>query len=519
MGSFLFMHRTCVVEGNQMHTSFHLGIGHYGIGFKDGVNTVISRNVRALLDIDPTMKITLFGKLAPEHRNFINSQKGIIDYRNIDEFDPESSLGRIVKKSIYEQQVHDYIWQGTNIAEVLVQRLSDMDVIIAENLGIGIDPPVTYAYYLYTQYCYTAREHRTFIYRFHDFVQQRPVNFSNVKKFFQFRFGETPNWHSILYPAYPNIKYIAINRYDQRRLIEHGIEERNIFYIPNSVDRSIIPPDDRREELRRKIIERERLDPTVQFILYPVRCVRRKNVEEAIFLTRFFNCLAEGRSSSNNIKIKGKFHLLISLKPEKGDDAVYAGILERFVKEHDLPVTIGLNDLVSLEREYNPEEPQRIVRYSVGDIYRAADLVITTSTLEGFGFVYIEPWLLDRAVIGRSIPFVTPDFQAAGMKLGHLYTALIVDRMDFKDIGQEKGNPDEVLLERLKRVHKLEDPIFLDRFIESNETSMLATLRLFEMEHRRSIIEKNRDVVEEVYSQENIGRKLYKVITSSSDRS
>jgi len=49
-----------------MHTSFHLGIGHYGIGFKDGVNTVISRNVRALLDIDPTMKITLFGKLAPE---------------------------------------------------------------------------------------------------------------------------------------------------------------------------------------------------------------------------------------------------------------------------------------------------------------------------------------------------------------------------------------------------------------------------------------------------------------------
>jgi glycosyltransferase involved in cell wall biosynthesis len=198
---------------------------------------------------------------------------------------------------------------------------------------------------------------------------------------------------------------------------------------------------------------------------------------------------------------------------------VYAGILERFVKEHGLPVTIGLNDLVSLEREYDPEEPHRIVRYSVGDIYRAADLVITTSTLEGFGFVYIEPWLLDRAVIGRSIPFVTPDFQAAGMKLGHLYTALIVDRMDFKDIGQEKGNPDEVLLERLKRVHKLEDPIFLDRFIESNETSMLATLRLFEMEHRRSIIEKNRDVVEEVYSQENIGRKLYKVITSSSDRS
>ena len=47
----------------------HLGIGHYGIGFKDGVNTVISRNVRSLLSIDPEMKITLFGKLSADFAN------------------------------------------------------------------------------------------------------------------------------------------------------------------------------------------------------------------------------------------------------------------------------------------------------------------------------------------------------------------------------------------------------------------------------------------------------------------
>jgi hypothetical protein len=112
---------------------------------------------------------------------------------------------------------------------------------------------------------------------------------------------------------------------------------------------------------------------------------------------------------------------------------------------------------------------------------------------------------------------VTPDFQAAGMRLGHFYTALIVDRMDFKDIGNEKGDTDEALVERLSRVQKLEDTVFFDQFIENNQISMLATFRLFEMEHRKSIIEKNRDVVEEVYSQENIGRKLYSVITSRSD--
>ena len=80
-----------------------------------------------------------------------------------------------------------------------------MDVVLVENLGIGIDPTVTYSFYLYTQYCYTRGDKKRFIYSFHDFVQQRPVNFMNIKKIHHPRFGVVPNWHSVLYPAYPNI--------------------------------------------------------------------------------------------------------------------------------------------------------------------------------------------------------------------------------------------------------------------------------------------------------------------------
>lgn len=493
----------------------HLGIGHYGIGFKDGVNTVISRNVRALKEIDPQLKITLFGKLAPDYKDFIKPVSNFLEYQNIDDFDPVIASRHFGGKSICEQQVHDYIWQGTNLAEILVEKLADMDVIIAENLGIGIHPAVTYAFYLYTQYIFTRREKKKFIYRFHDFVQQRPVNFRNVKKFYHSRFGIVPNWHSILYPAYPNIKYIAINRYDRWRLIEHGIEEQNIFYIPNSVDKSIIPPDDRSGELRERIIKKENLDPSVRFLLYPVRCVRRKNVEEAIFLTKFFNCLAEGKTKRKNCRLKDKFHLLVSLRPTEGDDACYARHLIDFVQEHNLPVTIGLNDLVSMEREFDPEEPSKIKKYGMGDIYRVADLVITTSILEGFGFVYIEPWILDRAVIGRSIPFITPDFQAAGIKLGHLYTTLIVEGKDFKDIGGKYFESDESLRKRLEQIPRLDDPGYLDKFIERNETPILATLKLFDESKREELIVENKKVVERVYSQENIGRKLYQVITSS----
>lgn len=498
-----------------MGKKLHIGIGHYGIGFQDGVNTVISRNVRALREIDPDLKITLFGKLSPDYQEFIKPIPGILEYRDIEEFNPEAASRRRVEKSIADQEVHDYVWQGTNLAEILDQKLADMDVIIAENLGIGIDPTVTYAFFLYTHYCYASRIKKKFIYRVHDFVQQRPYFFRNVKKFHEYRFGMVPNWHSVLYPESPNIKYIAINRYDQSRLIEHGIEESNIFYVPNSVDSAIIPPDDRTAELREKIIRRKKLDASVHFILYPVRCVRRKNVEEAIFFTCYLNSLSAGNTTRNHGHIEGQFHLLVSLRPESGDDARYANQLIEFADKHRLPVSIGFNDLVALERESDPQDPTKIERYGVGDMVRMADLVITTSVLEGFGFAYLEPWILDRPVIGRSIPFITPDFLSQGMKLGHLYTVLFIAGQDFKDIGKEEATPEQVLQKKLETIHKLSDPSFTDNVFARNETTTRATIRLLDPLKRKKIVAINKKVVETIYSQSAIGKQIYKVITAA----
>jgi len=502
-----------------MSKKIHLGIGHYGIGFQDGVNTVISRNVQALREIDPDLKITLFGKLAPDYQDFIKPVPGVLEYLNIEEFDPESVLRKRVEKVMSEQKVHDYVWQGTNIAEILDEKLADMDVVLTENLGIGIDPAITYAFYLYTQYCCDSRIPKTFIYRVHDFVQQRPHFFYNVKKFHEYRFGIVPNWHSVLYPSSPNIKYIAINRYDQSRLIEHGIEEDHIHYVPNSVDQTIVPVDDRTEELRKKIIERENLDPDVSFVLYPVRCIWRKNIEEAIFFTCLLKSLAKGKTSRDLRPIGGNFHLLVSIRPENGDDAAYANQLIEFVKKHRLPVSIGFNDLVALKREMDESKPDRIEKYSVGDMYQVADLVITTSVLEGFGFAYLEPWLLEKVVIGRSIPFIVTDFQTEGMKLGHLYNVLIVEGKDFKDIGKEKSTPESALQERLNTILKLEDPSFVDHVIDRNETPVRATLRVLDINKkeakRRNLVTINKRVVENVYSQDVIGKQLYDIIPST----
>ena len=119
---------------------------------------------------------------------------------------------------------------------------------------------------------------------------------------------------------------------------------------------------------------------------------------------------------------------------------------------------------------------------------------------------------MGRAVIGRSIPYITPDFQASGMKLGHLYNALIVDGRDYKDIGNTSADSALGVQQRLEKVLRLEDPVYVNNFIDRNETSVLATLRLFERERRDALVKVNREVVERVYSQESIGEQLYSVI-------
>ena len=170
-----------------------LGIGHYGIGFRDGVNTVIARNVRALSSIDPEMRIVLFGMLSPDHEDFLQPLPDNVEFRNIEEFNAEKAAVQLGNKSVFEQQVHDYVWMGTKLAEVLIDKLSDMDVIMVENLAVGIQPYVTYAFFIYTQYIFNRGIDKRFIFRCHDFVQQRPANFRNVKKFHHPRFGVVPD--------------------------------------------------------------------------------------------------------------------------------------------------------------------------------------------------------------------------------------------------------------------------------------------------------------------------------------
>jgi len=490
----------------------HVGFGHFKVGYMDGVNMVMLRNVKGLLGLVPDIKITLFGKLNRNIQNFLEPVPGRLEYINIEEFDPDFQVEGFKGRDIQEQHVQDYIWYGSNIADSLRDRLSDLDVVIMENLGIGIHPPLTYAFYQVIRDCnFLAREKR-FYYRTHDFVKERQRNFANLKKFHDSPTRNVPDWHEMVYPDFENLHYITINSSDIDRLMEHGISRKQIVYLPNSLGDNMLYDDNEYLNLPNRLVEDKGLDSEVKFLFYPVRCIRRKNVEEAIFLTCFFNCMS-GRvyERRKELRIEGKYHLLVGLKPSSNDDRLYAETLIKFCEENHLPVTIGIEDYVGSEREYDPHDPEKIIKYNVGDAYRMADMVITTSILEGFGFVYIEPWCVGTAVIGRDLSLVTEDFNKAGMDLAHLYRVLIVEDTDYKDLGSDLG-PQRGLMKRLEMIPRLNDLKFFRKVQGRNEAAITNTLKLFNRDLRQNIINRNQKVVLDTYSQERVAKELYQII-------
>jgi hypothetical protein len=73
------------------------------------------------------------------------------------------------------------------------------------------------------------------------------------------------------------------------------------------------------------------------------------------------------------------------------------------------------------------------VRFAVGEggvdlqtLVARSHALVTTSIAEGFGLAFLEPWLLERALVGRDLAEITADFVEAGVRLPGLYARLDV---------------------------------------------------------------------------------------------
>ena len=198
-----------------------------------------------------------------------------------------------------------------------------------------------------------------------------------------------------LFPDVPGVRHAAINQADASVLQRHlGADAA---WIPNSVEPFPEVTPERRRRVRAWI--RKNIAGGDPVWLVPCRLIRRKNLAEALLLTRW-------------------------LRPEAW--LVTTGAVSSPAEE----------DYARRLREAAQEEGWRLrlsvltgpgTRPSVPELMASSEAVLLTSLQEGFGLPFIEASAAGRPLIARSLPNISPDLKAFGFRLPQIYDEVWVD--------------------------------------------------------------------------------------------
>jgi len=159
-----------------------------------------------------------------------------------------------------------------------------------------------------------------------------------------------------------------------------------------------------RSEARRRLDQKFAVGPQDRFVLYPVRCIRRKNLGEALL----YGVLSP----------PGTFVGLTLAPLSPAERSIYA-MWRQLAAELELPCRFAVGGQGGL---------------SFAENLAAADLILTTSLAEGFGMVFLESWLAGKPLLGRDLPEITSDFTRLGIHFDWLRPQL---RIPLEWIGEE----------------------------------------------------------------------------------
>jgi len=218
----------------------------------------------------------------------------------------------------------------------------------------------------------------------HDFPEDgRPQNYALLRD--QLGRGDAGRLGRILYPQAGHVHYALLNRRDLGFMSGAGVPPERLHLLPNPASL----------KLAQAPAPTELPPRTGRCFLYPSRAIRRKNLGEFLL----WSAAAERGDQ------------FASTRAPRNPKArpVYKRWV-RFAGQLDLPVRF---DVAAKSRLSFPE--------LLGSAYALA----TTSVAEGFGLSFLEPWLVDRPLVGRNLPEITGDFASAGLDLSGLY-----DRLD-----------------------------------------------------------------------------------------
>ncbi len=219
------------------------------------------------------------------------------------------------------------------------------------NYHLGKNPAFTSAFIEFI-----SKKNIPTILQIHDFPEcARWQNYKFLKNYI----------HHTLYPVDSNIFYAVINKMDYERLKKSGIPEKSLFYFPNSVsfDKNRIKKA-KKIEIRKKVINRLKELTNINYdesmFLYPTRTIRRKNILEAVLINRIYH---------------KKSNLIVTLGANSKKERKYEKAVKNVFKNKRVRGVWAIS-------KYFPDLFPKLMK--------SADLLISTSLLEGFGLLYLE---------------------------------------------------------------------------------------------------------------------------------
>lgn len=169
-------------------------------------------------------------------------------------------------------------------------------------------------------------------------------------------------------------------------------------WLPNLTDRAALPSKRQMSDARRWLEDRLALKEGL-FWLVPCRTLRRKNLAEALLLTRW---------------LRPEAWLLVTGAASSEDEAPYAQALIRATATHGWRMRLGV--LAGKD----PRRPK------VATLLGACEAVLFTSIQEGFGLPYLEAAASGRPLIARRLPNIMPDLTRFGFRFPQGYDEVLI---------------------------------------------------------------------------------------------
>lgn len=275
------------------------------------------------------------------------------------------------------------------LTELFAAVAPETCLVWAHNLGIGRNPLLAAEL---ARVC-AARRIRLISHHHDWWFDNRWLRWPEIRR------SGYPNLAAIartIFPPAPEIRHATINHEDASILSAR--RKTTVAWLPNLAARQT-PPTPARVNAARRWLHRDLGNDNAPVWILPCRLLRRKNVAEALLLTRW---------------LRPGAWLITTGGVSSADERPYFQKLAQTARHHHWRLRLGV---------LQGDETRKP---SVPELLAASEAVLLTSIQEGFGLPYLEAAAAARPLIARELPNIAPDLARFGFRFPQSYAEILV---------------------------------------------------------------------------------------------